>query len=162
MELSKSIKGNYDSFVYYKRDNDGIVREYPCDTASIRRQIRFCIRLNLIGSEDNCSLTDKGINARLPGRFGLQLQQAVISYLDNNGLKLKEINSAIDKLVLPHTAMLYQYLAPALSEDIFRTCLFLLCECGQDENQNVLISFDKKLYLTNSKIEKAQKSMEEK
>lgn len=160
--LAKSIKGRYDSFVYYKRDRDGTVREYPCDESSIRSKIRFCIRLKLIESEENCTLTQNGKNALTAGRFDYQLQQAVIAYIQVRGITVTKIDSAINKLLLPHVSALYQYLAPDMSEDMFRTCLFLLSECGKDKGENILNSFDKKLYLSESKIAKQQEIMEKK
>jgi hypothetical protein len=158
--LAKSIYGKSDAFVYFKRDRDGDVRAHPCDESSIRKKIRFCIRLGLLESEENCALTADGKTALKKGRFDLQLQTAVNTFLQTKGLPIAKINKAIDKLVLPHTESLYQYLAPDLSEPIFRTCLFLLSTCGEDNNQNVLKSFSNKLYLTDAKIEKARKSME--
>lgn len=158
--LANSIKGNSDAFVYFKRDRDGIVKEHPCNEASIRRKIRFCIRLGLVNSEENCTLTAEGENARMKGRFGLQLQTAVNSFLEKNAVPVSKIESAINKLILPHASALSQYLKPAISEDLFRTCLFLLSECGKEEGQNILKSFDKKLYLTDAKIKRVQNAME--
>lgn len=158
--LANYIKGNSDAFVYFKRDRDGVVREHPCNEASIRRKIRFCIRLGLLDSEENCTLTAEGENARMKGRFDLQLQTAVNSFLEKNAVPMTKIESAINKLILPHASALFQYLKPAISEDLFRTCLFLLSECGEEEGQNILKSFEKKLYLTDAKIKRAQKATE--
>lgn len=160
--LAKRIHGSSDAFIYFKRDRDGQVREHPCDEASIRRKIRFCIRLGLLEGEDSCVLTENGKTARKRGRFDLQLQTAVNTFLQNNGLPISRINTAIDRLVLPHAAALYQYLAPDLSEELFRTCLFLLSVCGEGNGQNVLKSFNNKLYLTDAKNEKARESMRKK
>ena len=161
-ELARAIKGKSRSFVYFKRGDDGVVRQYACDEPTIRRKIRFCIRLGLLEDEKNCTLTSAGRNARLKGRFDLQLQTAINAYLEKRGTPMSEIESAINNLVLPHTAALYQYLTPDISEDVFRTCMFLLSECGKEKGQNVFQSFDRKLYLTEKKIKHAQKAMEKK
>lgn len=153
-ELAESIYGKSDSFVYYKRDGSGKAREHPCDTATIRRSIRFCIDLGLIDSEEDCTLTDLGKNARVKDRFDLQLQQGVLSYLDKNSVSWQRIESAINKLPLSHVDSLYQYLSPSLSQDLFRTCLFLLSECGEAKGQNILKSFQRKIYLTEAKLQR--------
>jgi hypothetical protein len=155
-ELAKSIRENNKAFVYYKRDEDDIIREYPFGLSTIKRKIRFCIELELIRSEEDCTLTDTGRNAiaKGKGRFDLQLQQAIINFLDDKA-PIQDIETAIDELILSDTSSLYKYLAPNLTPEVFRNCLFLLSECGEDTGQNVLKPFDKKLYLTEAKIEKS-------
>lgn len=160
--LAESITKNTDAFFYYKRDKDGVVKEFVCDPSTIRRKIRFCIRLGLLDNEDSCVLTPDGKNAISRGikRFDLQLQLAVINYLANNDVGMKKIETAIEKLMFPDTDALYQYIAPNLQADLFRTCLFLLSECGKDSRQNLLKPYDKKLYLTENKLKKAKKQLE--
>jgi len=160
-EFAKMIQNSNESFVYYKRDNTGVVHEYPCKLYTIRKKIRFCIQLGLLDDEKSCNLTDLGRNALIEGRFDLQLQQSVILYLEKHDLKFLDIELAINKLILPTTWSLYQSLSPKLSEDRFRTCLLLLSECGEKTDQNLLKKFEKKLYLTDDKLEKARKLLKD-
>jgi hypothetical protein len=151
-ELAKSIKGNYESFVFYRKDSNGVVIEQPCDVDTIKRAIRFCIDLGLIEKE-RCVLTHKGRNARKKGRFDLQLQQAIFSYFEANKLKFRDIESAIREFPLPHVDKLYSYLSPSMTETNFRSCLYLLSVCNKETKHNVLKSVQKTLYLTDEKIE---------
>jgi hypothetical protein len=160
-EFAKIIQNINGSFVYYKKDGTGVVREYPCDLSTIRKKIRFCIQLGLLGDEKNCNLTDDGRNALFEGRFDLQIQQSVILYLEKKDLKFSDIERAIDKLILPTPGGLYQFLSTKLSEDKFRTCLLLLSECGEKTGQQLLKKFRKKLYLTDDKLEKARRSLKD-
>jgi len=147
--LAEELHGNSSSFVYFKRDEDGAVGEHPCAQSTIRRTIRFCIELGLLESEERCVLTEEGRNAREEDRFDLQLQQAVLGYLSGHQLDWETIQEALrDRSSLPHASALYQRLAPQeLSEGRFRTCFFLLSECGADSGQNIVSPFQKKLYL---------------
>lgn len=147
--LAEELHGNSSSFVYFKRDEDGVAGEHPCAQSTIRRTIRFCIELGLLESEERCVLTEEGQNAREEARFDLQLQQAVLGYLSEHQLEWGTIQDALsDTSSLPHVSALYQRLAPQdLSEDRFRTCFFLLSECGTESGQNIVSPFQKKLYL---------------
>lgn len=156
-ELAKRIYGRYDSFVYFKRDNDGKVRQYPCGLSSIRYNIRICIKLGLLKSESNSIPTDLGNDALDVNRFDLVLQQAINDFLRKNNLPIEKIVEAIDNLIIPDTYSLCQYISPGLSVNIFRTCLFLLSQCGESKGQNILKTFRKKLYLTDKKIGDHQK-----
>jgi hypothetical protein len=148
-ELSESIQGKYNSFVYFRKNENGVVIKKACSTASIRKKIRFCIELDLLKSEDNCLLTDLGKNALEKESFDLVLQQAVLRYLEKKGVSLEEIESAINKLIIPDAFSLYKLIDPSyLTEDIFRTCLFLLSQCGASRELNPLKIFSKKLYIT--------------
>jgi len=161
-EVADGIHGRYKSFVYSKKDKNGKVREHQCDPATIRRKIRFCIELGLIESEEDCSLTDAGRNARGKGRFDFQLQQAVISYLEQNGAPLAKIESAINALILPDASSVYQFLAPNLDAGNFRTCAYLLAVCGAAKHDNILKSFQNRLYLTDAKLKQAALALKEK
>lgn len=155
-ELAESIQGQYESFVYYKRDANGTVEEYPCDTATIRRTIRFCIDLDLLVSEEDCTPTDKGKRALDRSRFDFQLQQAVLAYLENNNLPWSKIEAAIDKIALPIFRSLYQELSPEISENSFRACLHLLTVCEETSGRNILKPFQKKLYLTDARLDETK------
>src|SRR5215207_5796349 len=112
-QLAEAIHGNSSSFVYFKRDDDGVVREHPCAQSTIRRTVRFCIELGLLNSEERCVLTEEGRNAREEDRFDLQLQQAVLGYLSEHQLDWDTIQDALrDTSSLPHASALYQRLAP--------------------------------------------------
>lgn len=151
-ELAESMYDSSKSFVYYKRDAAGHVNEHPCSTATIRKSIRFCINLGLLVSEENCSLTDKGKLARNKSRFDLQIQQAVLAYLEKNSLPWNRIEAAINNTSLPFFLSLYQKLSPRIPEATFRSCLFLLAICGEKNGQNVLKNFQKKMYLTENRF----------
>lgn len=150
-ELAEIVQKNSKSFVYYRRDPDGVVRSKPCSLAAIRRQIRFCIDLGLIENEETCKHTSLGQNALDRNRFGLVLQQAVLGFLERNDLPWAKIESAINELDYPGPFQLYVELSPSMSEDLFRTCLFLLSQCGEEIGQNVLDSLMMKIYLTEEK-----------
>ncbi len=150
-ELSEIVQKNGESFVFYRRDPDGVVRSEPCSLATIRRQIRFCIGLGLIENEETCNLTALGQNAMDRSRFGLVLQQSVLGFLENNGLPWTKIESTINELDYPGPFQLYVELSPSMTEDLFRTCLFLLSQCGEELGQNVLDSLIMKIYLTEEK-----------
>lgn len=150
-ELAEIIQGDNESFVYYRRDSDGIVKSEPCSLATIRSKIRFCIDLGLIEDEETCNLTSSGQNALDDDRFGLVLQQAVLGFLEGSGLPWTRVESAINELDYPGPFQLYVELSPSMSEDLFRTCLFLLSQCGEELGQNVLDSLMMKIYLTEEK-----------
>jgi hypothetical protein len=145
--LAQSIHDNPNSFIYYRRV-DGQVREYPCQLSTIRDKIRFCIELGFLDNEQNCALTSAGLEAQDADRFGLVLQQALLEYLENNDLPWSRIKSAIEELEYPGPRQIYAELSPSLSEDLFRTCLFLLSQCGADMDQNILNSHVMKIYQT--------------
>ena len=155
-ELAESMHGKHESFVYYKRDPNGKVNEHPCDTATIRKAIRFCIDLGLLTSEEDCTLTERGKTARNKSRFDLQLQQAVLEYLEKNALPWGKIESAINTTSLPFFLSLYQELSPKISEGTFRSCLHLLTVCGEKSGQNILKHFQKKLYLTDTRFDETE------
>lgn len=150
-ELAEEIHGKYDSLTYYRKDSSGGVQRHPCSTAVIRKKIRFCIDLGLISDEKSCILTESGRSALDENRFDLVLQQALLSFLERNQVPWSTIETAIERLPLPDASSLYRYLKPGLSESSFRTCLFLLSQCGESIGQNILISYQKKLYLTEGK-----------
>ena len=157
--LANAIHGNTEAFVYYKREPTRVVREYPCSRAAIRRAIRFCIALGLIESQRESSLTDTGRQALIEGQFDAQLQQAILSFLEKNGLLWKEIARTIAELPLPDAASLYAYLSPSVKEQVFRRCLCLLSQCGQQAEENILHSYENRLYLTEERIEQAEASL---
>jgi hypothetical protein len=150
-EFAELIQEASESFVYYRRGADGTVRSEPCSLATIRRQIRFCVDLGLVENEETCNLTPLGRNALDHSRFGLVLQQAVLGFLERSDLPWIRIESAISKLHYPGPFQLYVELSPSMSEDLFRTCLFLLSQCGEELDQNVLDSLVMKIYLTEEK-----------
>jgi hypothetical protein len=157
-DLAESIQGEYESFIYYKKDAKGEVKELPCDTSTIRRTIRFCISLGLVTDEEKCALTDEGKRARNKDRFDYQLQQAVINFLEKSKLPMKAITDAIDTtLALPDVESLYQVISPELPFETFRACLFLLSVCGEAKGDNILKSYQRKLYLTDARIEEINK-----
>jgi len=147
-ELAEALHGNSSSFVYSRRDEDGIVRELPVARDKIRRTIRFCVDLGLLQSEERSILTDAGRNALDADHFDLQLQLSVRDYLSKHQLSWERIEEAIKNLQLPHASALYQELKPKdLNWDRFRICFFLLSECAADSEENLIIPFQRKLYL---------------
>lgn len=162
-ELAKFIYGRYDSFVYFKKDNFGKVQQLPCSVKSIRSNIIFCIKLGLLKSNEDATLKDLRKDDLVDiDKYDLVLQQAINDYLRKNDLPVNKITEAIDYLVLSDTNSLYQYLAPSLSVNIFRTCLFLLSQCGESTGQNILKKFEKKLYITDNKMDKHNKKLKTK
>jgi hypothetical protein len=152
-QLAERIAGSYDAFVYYRRDKDtNQVQQEPVGHASIRRQIRFCIALGLLKDEDDCSLTTSGTRASEDERFDLTLRGAVLAYLERNDLPWEEIQNGIAEHPFPDANVLYGALNPKITEDRFRTCLFLLSQCGAERDQNVLKPYQKKLYLTEARV----------
>jgi hypothetical protein len=151
-EFAEIVQKNNEAFVYYRRDPDGVVRSEPCSLATIRRQIRFCIDLGLIENEETCKLTPLGNNALDRNRFGLVLQQALLGFLEKNDLPWAKIEASINELDYPSPFQLYVELSPSMSENLFRTCLFLLSQCGEELGQNVLYSRVMKIYLTEEKV----------
>jgi hypothetical protein len=149
--LSEKLHDSSEHFVYFKRDKSGKVRKHPCAPSSIRRTIRFCIRLKLIESEESAVLTDRGNDARAKGKYDLVLQQAVLDYLQEEKLSVSTIENAINKLPFPDAKAIYSYLKPEIVEDTLRTCLALLAECGRDTKTNVFEPFQRKLYLTDQR-----------
>lgn len=154
--LADAIHSNTEAFVYYKREPTRVVGEYPCSRAAIRRAIRFCIALGLIESQRKSSLTDTGRRALVEGQFDAQLQQAILSFLEKNGLPWKGIAHAIAQLPLPDAASLYAYLSPDMKEQVFRRCLCLMSQCGQQAGENLLHSYENRLYLTEERIAQAE------
>jgi len=159
-ELANFIYGRYDSFVYFKKDDFGKVQQLPCSEKSIRSNIIFCIKLGLLKSDNDATLKDLSKDELVDvERFDLVLQQAINDYLRQNDLPVNKITEAIDYLVLSDTNSLYQYLAPSLSGNMFRTCLFLLSQCGESTGQNILKKFEKKLYVTDKKMDEHNKKL---
>ena len=140
--------------MYFRKDSNGIVRQYPCNTPSIRKNIRLAISLELLESEKWCAPTQSGLLALDPDRFDLVLQQAVIALLERKGILWTDISNAIEYLTLPDAGNLFKYLSPNIAESAFRSCLLLLSQCGGDIDQNILSGYQKKLYLTDEKDEK--------
>jgi hypothetical protein len=157
-ELAESMQGKSESFVYYKKDAEGKTVEYPSDTSTIRKKIRFCIDLGLLVSEKNCTLTNNGKNARETSRFDPQLKLAVLEYLESNGLPWNKLESAINRITFPSFQALYKMLSPKIPEDTFRTCLYLLIICDAENRQNILKPFQMKLYLTKARLEKEEQN----
>jgi hypothetical protein len=153
-DLALDIQETPGSFVYYRRDANGEVREHACKLSTVRRKIRFCIDLGLIEDEESCSLTRSGRDALDPDRFSLVLQQAVLGYLEKNDVHWSRIESAIRELDYPSPRRLYVEVSPPVSERRFRTCLFLLSQCGADIGQNLLEGHVMKLYLTEEEAER--------
>ncbi|HEV7589527.1 MAG TPA: hypothetical protein VGO40_15540 [Longimicrobium sp.] len=152
-ELAERIQGKYDAFVYFQRGANREVLRRPASISSIRRHIRFCIALGLLKAEDDCSLTTDGQRAASNReRFDLVLRGSILEFLEQSDLSLEEIEAAISRLALPDAASLFADLKPKLPEDTFRTCLFLLSVCGAEDDRNILKPFQKKLYLTESRI----------
>ena len=152
--LAQAIQETPRSFVYYRSDSDGEVREHPCKLSTIRRKIRFCIDLGLINDEETCALTRLGRDALDQDRYSLVLQQAVLRYLEKNDVPWSRIESAIRELDYPSPRRLYVQVSPPLVERMFRTCLFLLSQCGADIGQNLLEGHVMKLYLTEQEAER--------
>lgn len=149
--FAESLREERNAFVYYRRDSDGSVKTEPCSLATIRRNIRFCIDLGLLENSDDCDLTSKGRSALDADRYDLVLQQAVIDFLDRNSLPWVQIESAINDLAYPSPSQLFARLSPPLSEELFRTCLLLLSQCGHDSDENILEGLTMKIYLTDEK-----------
>jgi hypothetical protein len=147
-ELADQLRSEYDAFIYYRRDADGQVREHPCSTDAVKDKIRLCVELGLLESQQDCSPTDLGRDALDPDRYDFVLQQAVLDYLESQGISFERIQEAIEESLVPTWRSLHQYLATPLSEDRFRTSLFLLSLCGEDNGQNILKGSVVKVYVT--------------
>ena len=103
--------------------------------------------------EETCELTSLGRSAQNPQLFDMALQQAVLQHLEENGAPWEEIEATIMVLDYPSPRMLYVTLTPTMDESVFRTCLFLLSQCGRDDEENVLAPRVFKVYLTDRKAE---------
>jgi hypothetical protein len=150
-QLAAKLQEREQSFVYHARQDDVVVVQ-PCQLPTIERQIRFCMELGLL-DEETCELTSLGRSASSPQLFDLALQQAVLQYLEENGTSWEDIEATIMILDYPSPRMLYVTLAPSMDENVFRTCLFLLSQCGREDQENVLAPRVFKVYLTEQKAE---------
>jgi hypothetical protein len=150
-QLAAKLQQREEAFIYYARQ-DGDILVQPCQLPTITRQIRFCMELGLL-DEETCELTSLGRSAHSPQLFDMALQQAVLQYLEENGAPWEDIEATIMVLDYPSPRMLYVALEPTMDESVFRTCLFLLSQCGRDEEENVLAPRIFKVYLTDRKAE---------
>jgi hypothetical protein len=150
-QLAAKLQEREGAFVYYAREDDTIAVQ-PCQLPTITRSIRFCMELGLL-DEETCELTSLGRSARNADLFDMALQQAVLRYLEENGAPWEEIEATIMVLDYPSPRMLYVTLTPTMDESVFRTCLFLLSQCGRDDEENVLAPRIFKVYLTDRKAE---------
>lgn len=128
-----------------------------CSLGTIRKQIRFCVGLGLLENSETCALTNQGQSALDADRFDLVVQQAVLGYLEKNDMPWSGIEITIGNLDYPSPHQIYIELSPSITEDVFRTCLFLLSQCGEEMDQNVLESITFKIYLTEEKAKKIRR-----
>jgi len=156
--LAEIISSKPEFFIYYRRNDRGVVSEFPCHSSTIRQKIRFCIALGLIENEDDCRLTEFGREAQIEEKFDFVLQQRILEFLDKRGVTWDSIKKSIESIPLPSPINLYKNIKPPISFEVFRSCMYLLSICGENNEENILEHFQQKLYLTRDKYESAIKA----
>lgn len=148
--LAKTIHNeDLGPFFYYRQDEDGNTQTFPCNIGTIQDKIRFCFDLGLLENEENCSLTSMGERAIDNNHYEIVLQQLILEFLEENGISMDVLENAINREEFPGPSELYNSIMPGLSEDTFRTCLYLLSQCGQSTDDNILSGIILKVYQIN-------------
>lgn len=134
--------GNSSSFVYFRRDEHGHSRTYPCGRSSVLRQLQLLRGLGLVSDFEPLELTSK-INAAANRKQVEEiLNDKLLIYLERRGCPFSRIKESIEnnKISDPHN--LYVDIGPrAMSEYDFRRCLFMLSKI----NNNIFPS-QRKIY----------------
>jgi len=145
------LENNLGPFFYYRRDTDGSIQQFPCNQLTILEKIDFCFDLDLLENESNCTLTDSyGKDAVDPSKnYGLVLKQTILNYFENKKIEWSDITSAIDSLDLPGPEEIYNDIKPSIDKNRFRSCLYLLSQCGKDIDKHALNGIILKIYQVN-------------
>ena len=151
-DLTKELGNNAvlgkNSFVYYRRNENGKIETLVCTDATMRKHVRFCQELGFLTGNTDFSLTDLARKARATANYDAMLESQLIEYLDANKITMADIESAIKKEKTSDPETIFRSLPDkSLSEDRFRSCLNLLSIAGK-----LLIPYQKKMYLIHAQL----------
>ncbi len=155
--IAKEVNENSNAFFYYKRISDTEVSQAKCSVSAVKKTIDFCIDLKLLENRDDCRLTGTGITANQSDKYEAQLRSSILTFLEKNSITYDSIANCIKSAAVPDYESIARGMNVSVGTDRFRTCLFLLSNCGESDGTNVLYGYRKKLYLTKELFDKLKK-----
>jgi hypothetical protein len=133
--FDKVLSSNLINFLY--RRTNKITEEVIAEQSqpSIRKAMRFCIRLGLIDTAGK--ITQKGVKALSSTRFDSIVASQIVEFLSKEGLTIQKIDQHIlnmfqrSPVVLPTAKSIWEACACSFSPDLFSQLLTLLSHCDR-------------------------------